>query len=321
MVRLLFKNMTILTLIFAILTPLTALFGRLFMTDVLAAVVERTALQPAPFTSGPNRYVALIDASRPVVFRKSLPVTEIRAIHLRSQPGLHVVLTTAHFVGRSLRQKLYALDLQTNAVHLLYEVDYGTQATSEANYLLKFPPTGDYLAFTSRADKHFLTANLKTGEVFRLLEDTTKVYAVTWSPDGTQLAFNLDGILVVIRADGTARRDFPQAGGKRFLPRWLADEQHIILEGLPVANPGQVDMIHNETGKRSPYDLASVVIPEDSNTPETQTANSSAASYYVEWSNGTTRLGMRWPETRRGYYLTRPDEYVSSHFVRVTSTP
>ena len=73
------------------------------------------------------------------------------------------------------------------------------------------------------------------------IAETTRGHALTWSPDGTRLAFDDAGGIYIINADGSGERRLPNSSGQEQWPAWSPDGTQLAFRdlsggGLFVAN-------------------------------------------------------------------------------------
>ena len=85
----------------------------------------------------------------------------------------------------------------------------------------------DVLAFTRAKD---LWVSAADGSGAHQLTTDGGVGAASWSPDGTLLAYDLDGALYTLDADGT-QREITQDAGPFFAPSWSPDGTQLVATG------------------------------------------------------------------------------------------
>jgi len=64
------------------------------------------------------------------------------------------------------------------------------------------------------------------------IAETTRGHALTWSPDGTRLAFDDAGGIYIINADGSGERRLPNSSGQEQWPAWSPDGTRLVFRDL-----------------------------------------------------------------------------------------
>jgi Tol biopolymer transport system component len=87
-------------------------------------------------------------------------------------------------------------------------------------------------------------------EVEQLTTDSIGAHSASWSPDGTRIVYVSGTQIVVIAADGSARRVVSDARGNQ-TPSWSADGSGIVFAGGDFPNIAIQAM--NADGSGRPY--------------------------------------------------------------------
>lgn len=235
-----------LTLLCAAMIALAPLAGRAMPTEVVAVGMPqvRSALT-----------VWAYDLARLTRVRQRLPLRDVLDIR---QIDSRILIATGWPDTAKRTQRLYLYDPRRypapDALTLIHETQApASRAYGLEDYAPSFAPDGGQIALVDPASGDIRVHTLATGQTRTLLTGGGYMQALSWSPDGAQLATRIEGALVVVDVrQGEAVRWPTGMAGRAFVPNWAEDGRSLLLNAFGAVMTGQgppMRVIDAQTGQ------------------------------------------------------------------------
>jgi Tol biopolymer transport system component len=155
------------------------------------------------------------------------------------------------------------------------------QVTSKFSaYGYRLSPDGQMIAFDDTGQVGTMSIDGSNEQAFGPLRNTNTgdaMNTVSWSSDGSQIAYAYSGNLYVMNADGSGRRQLTDAPGGDYYPAWSSNDVIAYWHGSPTGEEG------------GPPDAEIYTIPASGGTP-TRLTHNDVSDIEPAWSPDGTQI-------------------------------